>query len=79
MGMQFGRLRAISEPPIHFLHVQGPSLLHLVATGLTDAQVAERLTISPRTVNRHLASIYHKLDLRTRTASAHFARAHHLV
>jgi ATP/maltotriose-dependent transcriptional regulator MalT len=33
-------------------------VLRLLAQGLTDAQIAERLIISPRTVNTHLTSIY---------------------
>jgi predicted ATPase/class 3 adenylate cyclase/DNA-binding NarL/FixJ family response regulator len=55
------------------------AVLRLVAQGLTDAQVAERLVISPRTVNAHLRSIYSKLDVTTRTAAAHFATTHQLT
>jgi len=44
-----------------------------VAQGLTDAQVAERLVISPRTVQGHLRSIYSKLDVTSRTAATRFA------
>jgi DNA-binding NarL/FixJ family response regulator len=54
-------------------------VLRLVAQGLTDAQVAERLVISPRTVNGHLRSIYSKLGVSSRTAATHFAVTHHLV
>jgi predicted ATPase/DNA-binding CsgD family transcriptional regulator len=54
-------------------------VLRLVVQGLTDAQVAIRLTISPRTVNRHLSSIYSKLNLPTRTAAALFAKEHGLA
>ena len=36
-------------------------VLRLVACGLTNAQVAEQLVISPRTVNSHLITIYSKL------------------
>jgi DNA-binding NarL/FixJ family response regulator len=54
-------------------------VLRLVAQGLTDAQVAERLVISPRTVNAHLRSIYSKLGVTTRTAAAHFATTHQLT
>jgi DNA-binding CsgD family transcriptional regulator/tetratricopeptide (TPR) repeat protein len=48
-------------------------VLRLVAEGMTDAEVAERLFISPRTVGHHLASIYAKLDAPTRTAATRLA------
>ncbi len=51
----------------------------LVAAGLTDAQVAERLVISPRTVGKHLQSIYDKLDLHSRSAATRWAIEHHLA
>lgn len=54
-------------------------VLRLVATGLTDAQVAEKLVISPRTVSKHLQSIYSKLDLASRSAATRFALEHNLV
>ncbi len=54
-------------------------VLRLVSMGLTDGQVAERLTLSPRTVHRHLSSVYSKLGVTTRTAAAHFATEHRLV
>ena len=50
-----------------------PEALRLVAAGLTDPQVAEQLFISPRTVHRHLSSIYSKLGVTTRTAAARLA------
>ncbi|HEU5422727.1 MAG TPA: AAA family ATPase [Nitrolancea sp.] len=53
-------------------------VLGLVAQGLTDAQVAERLFISRRTVSSHLASIYNKLGVSTRTAATRFVVEHHL-
>ena len=54
-------------------------VLRLVAQGLTDAQVAEQLVISPRTVNTHLTSIYNKLGVDSRTAATRFAVDHQLV
>jgi predicted ATPase/class 3 adenylate cyclase/DNA-binding CsgD family transcriptional regulator len=54
-------------------------ILRLVAQGLTDALVAERLVISPRTVQGHLRSIYGKLDVTSRTAATRFAIEHHIV
>jgi DNA-binding CsgD family transcriptional regulator len=44
-------------------------VLTLVAEGLTDSQVAERLYLSPRTVGQHLRSIYNKLGASSRTAA----------
>ena len=54
-------------------------VLELVAQGLTNAQVAERLFLSPRTVHRHLNSIFHKLGVSSRTAATRFAIEHGLA
>jgi DNA-binding CsgD family transcriptional regulator len=54
-------------------------VLGLVAEGLTNAQVAQRLFLSPRTVQRHLNSIYHKLGVSSRAAATRFAVEHGLV
>jgi DNA-binding CsgD family transcriptional regulator len=48
-------------------------VLQLVVQGLTDAEVGDRLFISPRTVGRHLQSIYNKLGVGSRTAAAAYA------
>ena len=53
-------------------------VLRLVAEGLSNAQVAERLYLSPRTVDQHLRSIYNKLGVSSRTAAARFAVDHGL-
>jgi predicted ATPase/DNA-binding NarL/FixJ family response regulator len=53
-------------------------VLCLVAQGLTDAQVAERLVISRRTVNYHLTSIYRKLEVSSRSAATRYALEYHL-
>lgn len=54
-------------------------VLRLVATGLTDADVAERLFLSRRTVSSHLTSIYTKLGVSSRSAATRYAVDHHLV
>ncbi len=54
-------------------------VLRLVAAGLTNAQVAERLFISPRTVNAHLNRIYGKLNVTGRGAAIRFAADHGLT
>ncbi len=48
-------------------------VLRLVARGLTNAQVAQELTLSPLTVNAHLRSIYNKLDVTSRAAATRLA------
>jgi len=45
-------------------------VLRLVAEGLSDADIAERLVLSPHTVHRHVANIRRKLGLRSRSAAA---------
>jgi DNA-binding NarL/FixJ family response regulator len=54
-------------------------VLRLVAQGMTDAQIAEHLVISPRTVTTHLTSIYNKLAVNSRVAAARFAIEHNLT
>ncbi|MFO7572115.1 MAG: tetratricopeptide repeat protein [Gaiellaceae bacterium] len=54
-------------------------VLALVAEGLTDAEVAERLVVSIRTVHAHLRSIYRKIDVRSRSAATRYALEHGVV
>jgi DNA-binding NarL/FixJ family response regulator len=68
-----------AEARPHELTARELEVLRLVAVGLTDPQVAEKLVISRRTVNTHLASIYSKLGVNTRTAAVHVARSRHLL
>ena len=54
-------------------------VLRAVAQGMTDAQVAEQLVISPRTVHSHLNSIYSKLGISSRSAATRYAIEHDLA
>ncbi len=45
-------------------------VLRLVAQGLSNAEVGERLYLSPRTVNSHLTRIFRKLEVPSRQAAA---------
>lgn len=54
-------------------------VLRLVALGLTDAEAAERLFLSVRTVNAHLRSIYRKLEVSSRAAAGRFAAENGLL
>jgi DNA-binding CsgD family transcriptional regulator len=54
-------------------------VLHLLAEGLSNQQIAERLSLSSHTVRAHLHSIYNKLDVSTRGAAIRFANVHRLI
>ncbi len=53
-------------------------VLRLVATGKSNSEIADELTLSKKTVARHLSNIFTKLDVASRTAAAAFAYEHHL-
>ena len=54
-------------------------VLRLVAQGLTDAQIAEQLMLSPRTVSWHLSTIYNKIQVSSRSAATRYAIEQHVV
>lgn len=69
---------SMSPGPAGDLSAREREVLRLLAQGLTNAQIAGQLVISPRTVNAHLRSIYTKLAVTSRTAATRYALAHHL-
>lgn len=76
------QLAAYEPPPASYpagLTAREVEVLRLVAQGLTDAQVAERLYLGRRTIGSHLRSIYNKLGVDSRTAAAVFAAEHGLI
>jgi DNA-binding NarL/FixJ family response regulator len=70
---------APSPPAPSGLTAREEEVLRLVSQGLTDAQIADALVISPRTVNAHLRSIYMKLHISSRNAATYFALEHGLI
>ncbi len=46
------------------------TVLTLIACGLTDKETAEKLKISPRTVEKHMASVILKLNAKNRVNAA---------
>ena len=45
-------------------------VLNLVARGLTNDQIAMKLSLSPRTIESHLTHIFNKLGVNSRTEAA---------
>lgn len=66
-------------PGLRDLSEREHEVLLLVAEGLTNLEIAERLVLSPHTVRNHVSSILTKLDLRRRSDAAVFATRHRLT
>jgi LuxR family transcriptional regulator, maltose regulon positive regulatory protein len=61
------------DTPLSGLSGRELEVLGLVAEGLTNHDIAERLVLSEHTVNRHVANILRKLGLPSRAAAASLA------
>ena len=51
-------------------------VLRLLGEGFTNADIATRLYISPKTVEHHVARVYRKLDVTTRAEASAYAVRH---
>jgi DNA-binding CsgD family transcriptional regulator len=72
--------RVSGEPSLNFgLSKRELEVLRLVAQGMTDAQIAEQLFISYRTVTTHLSSIFNKLGVSSRVSATRIAVEHDLL
>ena len=73
----------VALPALYMLDVRlterEREVLHLVTLGHTDRQIAQRLIISTRTVNRHMCNIFNKLAVSSRAAAAAYAVRYDLV
>ncbi len=54
-------------------------LLYLLEAGLDNSQIAERLSVSVRTIKWHLSNLYSKLDVKNRSAAVAKGRALRLL
>jgi LuxR family transcriptional regulator, maltose regulon positive regulatory protein len=79
-----GRLDQAQSPgaedgPLDVLSPREREVVALVAVGMSNREIAERLVISEHTVHRHVTSILRKLGLRSRAAAASLAARHGLL
>jgi LuxR family maltose regulon positive regulatory protein len=49
-------------------------VLRLIDAGLSNVQIAERLTLAPSTVKTHINNLYGKLNVQTRVQALNRAR-----
>jgi len=68
-----------SEEGTHDLTARETDVLRLIAAGLTNKEIGERLVLSHRTVEAHLYSIFNKLNVTTRSAATRYAIEHGLA
>ena len=69
-----GRRSAAKQPDMETLTTRAIEVLGLVAQGLSDADIADRLDIAQNTVRNHVSAIYRKLGVHRRSAVIVWAR-----
>jgi DNA-binding CsgD family transcriptional regulator len=72
-------LEGLDAGPPAGLTAREIEVLRLVATGLTNAEIARELFISRHTVDHHLRSIYGKLNVPSRAAATRYAIQHNIM
>lgn len=58
------------DPGLTSLSAREEEVLHRLAGGMTDREIASALGLSPRTVESHVSSVLHKLGVRNRAEAA---------
>jgi LuxR family maltose regulon positive regulatory protein len=66
--------RAASQPLVEPLSERELEVLSLIAAGLSNREIADRLVIAVGTVKRHINNVYGKLDVHSRTQAVAQAR-----
>jgi DNA-binding CsgD family transcriptional regulator len=71
-----GRGRSVVPPALRAMGITSRELdvLELVAEGLSNREIAERLVLSSKTVERHMSSLFDRTGIRTRAGLGDFAR-----
>ncbi len=70
---------SIRERQVWELTVRETEILELIYQGLRNAEIAQRLSISPRTVEVHVSSIIAKLRAQSRTEAVRIALENNLI
>jgi DNA-binding NarL/FixJ family response regulator len=73
VSMPRGSLERMSEGPMGALSERETEVLVLVARGLSNYQIATEMHLAEGTVKRHLANIYEKVGVRSRSEATRLA------
>ena len=73
------QLRSLRQGVEGFLTPRQVEVLQLVAEGLTNREIAQRLGLSERTVDRHVSDTLTRIDVSTRAAATAFAISRGLI
>ena len=71
--------RASLGPSSPMLTQREREVLDLLTEGFSNIQIGKRLNLSPRTVEKHVSSLFRKTDSSNRAELVRFAMEHHLV
>ena len=71
--------RSAAGAPPRRLTTRELEVLRLIVADYTDRQIAEALSISPKTVTTHVTNILGKLGVEHRTGAASYALRHDLL
>lgn len=74
-----GRPAPAAGPAPGGLSPREVEVLRLIAAGLSNKEIAADLRLSAKTVSRHLANIFTKIGVSSRSAATAFAFEHHVV
>lgn len=77
-GLAWGVLREMSVPrandPLAELTVREREVLELLATGMSNQEIASRLDLAEKTVKHYMTNVLHKLQVRSRVEAALLAQ-----
>ncbi|MBD0267983.1 response regulator transcription factor [Pseudanabaena sp. FACHB-2040] len=79
MALEKAKLGKRAEEPKPDLTSREQDVLTLISDGLSNAQIGDRLYLSPRTVEKYVSSLFRKTDTNNRAELVRFAVDHHMV
>jgi DNA-binding NarL/FixJ family response regulator len=76
---EVARIDSLGESSSHGLSPRELQVLRLVAAGKTNKAIAAELSLSEKTIDRHVSNILAKLDVASRAAATAYAYQHRLM